>query len=348
MAAAGASAPTADAALATAKLHAVLRFAGGTTGAFVLAEAMGWYPTFLPALFAAMLLANLPGPLPGKAGIALLVVQLCGAYAAFAIASLLIESPLVLFGIVAIVLFSGFAKLARGGGMLPILLVMIAFATVPIITLTAPQQASLLALAFTRSMAVAVCVVWVVHVVWPARPDVKPPAPAAQLDRPIARAALSTLIVLPLMLVYLMFGITDALPVLITTVVLVTTFDPGQGASQGIAMMLANLIGGMVAVVAVTLLQLAPNLGTLALTAFLVGCLFAVRIGRGGPGGAVAVVTYNQAMVMFSLALVPGGADTGLWMSRLLQFGIASLFAVGMLSLLMVRRPDKDQLAGPA
>jgi hypothetical protein len=212
----------------------------------------------------------------------------------------------------------------------------------------APEQASALPLAFTRSTAVAVCMVWVVHVMWPARLEAKPPAPVAEVDRPMAKAALGTLIVLPLMLVYLMFGITDALPVLITSVVLVTTFDPGRGASQAVAMLLGNLIGGMTAVVAVTLLQLAPNLGTLVLTAFLIGCFFAIRIGRGGPGGAVAAVTYNQTIVMFGLALMPGGADTGLWISRLLQFGIASLFAVGMLTLLMVDRGDKDRAEAPA
>ena len=44
----------------SARLHTILRFAGGTTGAFVVSEAMGWYPTFLGPLLAGVLLANLP------------------------------------------------------------------------------------------------------------------------------------------------------------------------------------------------------------------------------------------------------------------------------------------------
>jgi hypothetical protein len=330
---------------ATARLHSVLRFAVGTTAGFALSEAMGWYPTFLAPLFAGMLLANLPAALPVKAGIALVVVQAGGAYGAFMFPSLLNETPYVLFGIVGLVLFACFANLARGRGMLPILLILIAFATVPIVTMATPDQAGALPLAFTRSMTVAVGMVWLVHSLWPKTAGRQPPAPMVIPASPIVLAVAGTAIVLPLMLVYLMYGITDALPVLITTVVLVTTFDPRRGATQGIAMMIGNFIGGMTAVVALALLRMAPNLAALSLIGFLVGAVFGSRIERGGPPGAVALVTYNQAMVMFSLALVPGGADTGLWMARLLQFAIACAFAVGMLTLLLPPRLPRSEIA---
>jgi hypothetical protein len=319
--------------IATARLHSVLRFAVGTTAAFVLCEAMGWYPTFLAPLFAAMLLGNLPGALPAKAGIALVVVQVGGAYAAFVFASLLRETPFVLFGTVGVVLFASFAALARGSSTLPILLILIAFATIPIVTIVAPQQAGLLPLAFTRSMAIAVCVLWLVHPLWPRTADAKPSAPVIVTGSPFFKAVAGTVIVLPLMLVYLLFGITDALPVLITTIVLVTTFDPRRGATQAVVMVIGNFMGGMAAIVALTLLQLAPGLATLALIVFLIGTAFGSRIERGGPGGAVGLITYNQTMVMFGLAIIPGGADPGLWMARLFQFSIAGMFAVGMMVL---------------
>jgi hypothetical protein len=146
-------------------------------------------------------------------------------------------------------------------------------------------------------------------------------------------AVAGTAIVMPLMLVYLMYGITDALPVLITTVVLVINFDPRRGATQGLAMMIGNFLGGIIAIVAFTLQQAAPNLATLALIGFLMASLFASRIERGGPGGAVALITFNQATVMFSLALAPGGSDPGLWVTRLVQFGMACTFAIGMMTL---------------
>lgn len=295
---------------------------------------MGWSPSFLAPLLAGVLLANLPVAPPLKVGLVLVAVQGVGAYSAYILTSMLHETPIVLFGAIALVLLLCFANLAQGRGFLPILLILISFSTIPVVTMVSPQQAGALPFAFTRGMAVAVVAVWIAHAVWTKVST--PAAPAAQKapELPIAKAITGVAIVLPLMLVYLMYGVTDALPVLITTVVLVINFDPKRSAMQGMAMMLGNFIGGLIALVSYALLQVAPSLWTLTLISFLVALLFAVRVERGGPGGAVGLVTFNQAMVLFSLSLVPGGASPGLWMTRLVQFGIACTFAVGTMSLL--------------
>ena len=300
---------------------------------------MGWYPSFLAPLLAGTLLANLPTGLPPKAGLALIVVQAGGAYAAFIFASLLHHAPIVHFGVTGLIVFLCFANIARGRGFLPLLLILIAFATVPIVTMVLPQQAGALPLAFVRAMIIAVVAVWTVHVLWPQTAKAQPPAAKPPLASPITVAAIGTSIVLPMMLVFLMYGITDALPLLITTIMLVINFDPRRGAAQGAVMVLGNFFGGMIAIAAFTLLRIAPNLAALGLILLLVAIVFAARIERGGPGGMVALMTFNQAMVMFSLALVPGGADTGLWSTRVFQFAVASAFAVGMMTLLLPRRP---------
>lgn len=322
---------------ALAHLHGVFRFAVGGTTALVICEAMGWYPTFLAPLLAAVLLANLPRGLPFKVGVVLILVQAAGAYAAFILSSLMHGTPVILFGAIALILLLCFANLAQGRGFLPILLVLISFSTIPIVTMIAPQQAGALPLAFTRGMALAVIVTWLVHSVWPKLADATPRAAPAASAYPIAMALTGVAIVLPLMLVYLMYGITDALPVLITTVVLVINFDPKRSATQGMAMMIANFFGGIVALVAYLLLQVAPSLLTLTLITFLIALFFGLQVERGGPRGAVGLITFNQAMVLFSLALAPGGSSAGLWGTRLLQFGIACVFAVGMMSLLWPR-----------
>ena len=81
----------------------------------------------------------------------------------------------------------------------------------------------------------------------------RPPA-AAPVHSPVSHALVGTAVVMPVMLVYLLFGIADALPVLVTTVLLVANFDPRQGATQGLAMMLGNFIGGLIGMVAFHLL----------------------------------------------------------------------------------------------
>lgn len=332
-----AAASSAAAVVDGATLHMILRFATGTAGAFIVSEAMGWYPSFLPPLLAGILLANLPTAPPFKLGVVLILVEALGSYGAYILTSLLHEAPVVLFGIIALLLLFCFATLAQGKAFLPILLVLISFSTVPIVTMLTPEYGGALPLAFTRGMLIAVVATWLVHAAWPKlAPPTASPAPASH-DFPLARALTGVAIVLPLMLVYLMYGITDALPVLITTVVLVINFDPARGAMQGAAMMIGNFIGGMVAILSFALLQTAPSLATLSLITFLVAIVFAGPVERGGPAGAVALITFNQAIVLFSLALAPGGSSSGLWVTRLVQFGIACTFAVGMMSLLFPR-----------
>ena len=318
--------------------HASLRFAVGTTGAFVLSEAMGWNPTFLAPLLAAVLIAKLPASPPLKVGLGLVIVQAAGAYAAYALTALMHETPIVLFGTIAVIILLCFANLARGGAYLPLLLVLISFATIPVVTMIVPQEASPLPFAYARAMAVAVMFLWIVHFFWPRLQAVEPPPPAVTLEDPVRLALTGTAIVMPLMLVYLMYSVTDALPILITTIVLIINFDPRKSSVQSVAMVIANFLGGMVALIAHSILLVAPSLATFAVVVFVIAALFGVQISRGGSSGAVALVTFNQAMVMFGLALTKD-SGLGIWGTRLFQFMVAGIFAVGMMSLLF-RRPS--------
>jgi len=317
-------------------MHGILRFGCGVTIALVTAEAFGWHPTFLAAILTATLLASLPSALPIKAGITLVLVQTGAAFAAFAISSLLRDTPFVLFGAIGLIIFLSFATIARGRGFLPVLLVLICFSTIPIVVMVSPQQAEALPFAFARAMAIAVAVVWLMHALWPRLVAKGPAAATSNLAAPVPMALAGTAIVLPLMLLYLMFGLTDALPVLITTVVLVVNFDRKRGAAQGLAMMIGNFFGGMIALLCSALLQIAPSLAALTLITLIMALLFAQRMERGGSGAAVGLITLNQAIIMFSLSLMPGSSP-GIWASRLLQFAIACAFAIGMMILLLPR-----------
>ena len=62
-----------------------------------------------------------------------------------------------------------------------------------------------------------------------------------------------------------------------------------------------------------------------------------------GYGRVRYVAAFLVSIVLFSLALVPGGASPGLWVTRLVQFGIACIFAVGMMSLLFPRLRALDR-----
>lgn len=325
----------------------MLRFAGGVTAAFVLAELMGWAPTFLPPLLTAVLLANLPFSPPLKVGLLLAGVMAFSALFAFALSSLLLGSPTVLFGCLAVIIFCALYTMAKGQAALPMTLLLLCVSAIPIVTLVVPAYADVLPIAMARGMAVAVLIVWTVFAIWPQTlpPAAKPPAaPGAS---PLRLALTGTAIIMPLLLAYLTLGLTDALPVLITTVLLVATFDVSQGALQGAVMVLGNLVGGFVGFGAYLLLGVTPVLPVLALITFMIAIMAGEVITRGGAVSALALLSFNQAMVIFSIALASPDSSSGIWLTRVLQFCLAWLFAIGMMWLMMPRqRPLQAARAG--
>ena len=332
----------------TAELHFVLRFSVSTTAAFVVCEGMGWQPSALAPVLTGVLLANLPVAPPPKVGLALVMVMGLSAWFSFFLTTYLSQTPHILFGAVGLIIFLCFAGLAQAKGQLPLTLLLICVTVIPVVTLTLSDYAGILPGLLVRAMILAILFTWAGFAIWP-RPSpksVEPSAPPA--TNPALAAALGTAIVLPLMLTYLLFGLTDAIPVLLTTALLVAKMEQERSAASAWAKLLGNFLGGFVAVAAYYLLAIAPSLATLAVIAFIIAFGFARQIVIGGVRGGNALLGYNAAMVIFSLALLKGPGNSGTWGARVVQFAIASTFAVGMMSLFwpLMRGPARSPKHG--
>jgi hypothetical protein len=321
----------------TARLHFVLRFSFGTTAAFIACEFMGWQPSALAPVLTAVLLANLPVSPPAKVGLALVIVMAISAWFAFLLTVWFNQAPHLLFAIIALIVFLALAGLAQAKAQLPLTLLLICITVVPVITLTLSEYAGIFPGLLVRSIALAIVFTWIAYAIWPRPSPKSPDPPAAASNAPIATAAIGTAIVLPLMLVYLLYAWTDAIPVLLTTTLIVAKMEEERGSASAWAKLLGNFLGGFVAVAAFYLLQIAPSLATLSLLTFIIGFGFALQIVNGGVRGGNALIAYNATMVILGLALLKGPANSGTWGARVVQFAIACTFAVGMMYLLMPR-----------
>jgi len=313
--------------------HATLRFAVGVTTAFVISEIMQWAPTFLAPVLATVLLTNLPGRPPLKVALGLMIVMTSTSLVAFAMASLLRGTPTVLFGLIGLFVFFSFYAMLRGSPPLPPLLFLICLATVPVIVMIAPAQAGQFPLALIRAMGVALLSIWAVYTLWPrvAPPKPAPAAPpGATASATMAFAGVA--IVMPLMLVYLLFGLVDALPTMIATVMLVANFDLQRGRMNAIGMIVGNFVGGLIALLLHMLLRTTPTLPFLTGLLFVTLLGFAQRIGAGGPAAGVAVLACNAMLIILSTAISSDQGTLSLWLVRVLQFAVAGAFAVGMMT----------------
>ena len=320
-----------------AKLQFVLRFSVATTAVFVICEWRGWQPSAMAPVLTAVVLANMPASPPVRVGLALVLVMGISAWFSFFLTLLLGQTPTLLFGLIGLIMFLAFAGLAQAKAQLPLTLLLMCIAVIPVVTLTLSQYAGILSGLLVRAMALAVIFTWIAFAIWPlpSPKSMDPPAPPSK--SPVAAAALGSAIVLPLMLVYMLFGLVDAIPVLLTTVLLVAKLEEERGAASGWAKLVGNFLGGFVAVAGYYVLSIAPSLAVLALITFLIGVAFGLQIVKGGVRGGNALLAYNATMVIFGLALLKGEANSGTWGARVVQFAIACTFAVGMMRLLMPR-----------
>ncbi|MHA6205964.1 DUF2955 domain-containing protein [Dyella soli] len=319
-------------------LHAALRFAVGVTGAFVACEVLQWTPTFLAPVLAAALLANLPARPSLKITLVLVLTMTAVSLFAFVISQLLHDTPTLLLGLIGLCMLLAFHAMAQRRARLPALLLLICLATIPVVAMIAPAQVDILPTALVRGIALALLMIWIVHVPWP-RTAVPASAPQVAADPagPLALALVSTAIVLPLMLVYLLLGLADALPVLVATVMLVANFDPQRSRMHALGMVVGNIAGGMLGLFVYTLVAFIPTLPFFALLLFLVLFGFGQRIAAGGPTAVVALIACNTMLIILGSALASGPGSSLLWLTRLSQFVLAGVFAVSMLNLLWHR-----------
>ena len=325
----------------------MLRFAFGVTLAFVASELLEWIPTFLAPVLVAVVLVNVPVRPPLKVGVGLIVIIAAAALIALFLCAVLRGAPAILFGATALVVFLALHAIAQGRPRIAPILLLICVTAIPVVALESQSAASAFAWALVRAMCFAVLVVWIAHLLWPKVMPPRPAASAAPLSPDVAlkNALLGTAILTPLMLVYLMFGIADALPVLIGSVMIVANLDFRSGRKQAVALVIGNTAGGIASLALFLLLVLNPSVVTLTLILLVAALAFGWRITAGDPMAAVVLVAFNAMMIVFSSSLLSDNGTFSIWVTRLTQFLIAGAFAIGMMALLWPRNDKPAQKA---
>lgn len=328
-----------------ARLHFILRFAVGTTLGFTVCEYMNWQPSALCAVLSGIMNAKLPVAPPLKVGLALVLVMFLSAHIANALSVWLHLAPLILFGLVGLILFLAFYGLAQAKAQLPLTLLLICLAIIPVLTLTYPDRAFRMAEVLTRAMGLAVINCWIMHAIWPKVAKIEPAPPQLAVADPVATAAIGALIVLPVMLVYWLFGLTDAMPVLLQVVLLVAKMEEERSKATAFAKLTSNFLGGFVGLGAYMVLGIAPSLVTFTLITFIMSMYFGYQISKGGIRGSNAELAFNATMIIFGIFILKGDANAGAWAARIVQFFIGCSFAVGMMALLWPRIQTARQQA---
>lgn len=309
---------------------------------FALGMLFNWPVFYLAAVFAA-LFTQAPVPMPVSAGVRLLGLSAIMLAAAWVLSAALLPYPIVFLACVALALGAALRAAIQGANVLVVVLAMLAALLVPFLAKLSLGLAGLVSVWLVINMALAMLAGWAAFALFPAGPlpetSVSQKAPAFDPERRLARMCLVSI---PFAVFF--FAIeSDAALVLIFVAILATQLAASTAAGPVVArvMMLANVLGGIAAVLIYEALVIAPFLPLAMLLVFAACLFFAARAAAGNPlaGSALTAVLI---LVGGSLGPISDGAEVKM-LTRLWQVGLALIYILSAFVLVDRWLPEKEQ-----
>jgi uncharacterized membrane protein YccC len=324
---------------ASANRHA-LRIALAATLAFTIAELANWEFSFLAPMLAVQFLAAARSAPGLRQGAAVPLVILIATSLALGISTLTVLTPVVLLLLISLVICLSFYGQRRGAPNVVMLLIQISFCCIPVIHAISFDLAFLFMTALIQGSIAAIITVWVVYWLIPSPPirnGGEPPSPAPPGHEPAvaARIALSdTLILLPVLVAFIMRGDINNIIVLMIALNLLRAVEPEQSGRIATAIILGNVVGGAIAVLAYQFVDLGGSLVFFVLIVLAMSLWFGGRIVGGGPKAPVYAIAFATFLLMLGLGVspLPGGSEE-LFATRIIKILIASAYTIGALSL---------------
>ena len=324
--------------LTEADRHA-LRIAVAATLSFAVAELLDWDFSFLGPLLSVQLLAASRQAPPWRSLVAVPILMLFSTGTALLVSVALEQAPLTLLMMVGLVFFLSFHAHRLGAPPLATLLVQIGFASVPLIAVSSAELAIGFVGGLFAAAVTAVITVWLAYAFMPAAPS---PAgggaarPTRTAEASSARVALlDTLVLLPLLVLFILGEDTNDVVILIVTITVLRSYAPGAGTRAALGLLIGNLIGGAAAALAYGFVSLTGSFVSFVLV-LLASCLiFGDRIAKGAAKAPLFTIALATFILIFGMAVSPlpgGGAE--LFTTRLLKIAVAVLYVTGALALL--------------
>lgn len=316
----------------------ILRYALGSTIAMAVAMGVNWQLSFLTPVLCLGFFAS-PAPRPSlKQGVGFVATIAVACIAGLMLGSYLISYPLVYIPFTGLVLLRLFYMKASGRSPMLTMWLLIALLVIPLITITSPDIANMVAAGILIGAAATVLVVWLAHGLLPDPPDThgvgvptaEPSSPALPpaMER-FKTAAISTLVVLPVLILFYSFRLQSALLILVFVGLL--TSQPGFATNlkAGGALVIGNAIGGAAAILVYELLVMVPEFYFLIIVTLLAGLFFGARVFSDKPTAKLYAMAFSTLLLVIGSTTASGSEEAGSKVyTRILQITIAVVWVV--------------------
>jgi hypothetical protein len=329
------------------------RMAFAATAAFAIAEYYRWDFSFFAPMLAVQILAAMPSPPAFRQGIAIPLTIFVATTLALAVSAMFAGKPGVLLILVGLVIFWTFYGRRAGAPGVVMLLTQIAFCCVPVISTISFELAHTFANALLWGSIAALITVWLAHLLFPA--PAQSPSAAAPVTPPnlpaigAARGAfVDMLILLPLLVAFILGGNINNIIILIISLNLLREVESSRRSQVAWALLIGNLLGGALGVLAYQFVILANNSFVFfTLIVLLASLWFGGRFARRTAYAPVYGIAFATFILILGLGVspLPMGSEEA-FVPRILKILLATAYVIGALSLVAIRaRPNADRRA---
>ena len=310
----------------------VFRLAVGSTLAVALAFSIEWPLAFLTPVFTVVFL-SLPLPkLNLVQGLALMLMTLVAVFIGASLAIFLLPFPLIFIIVLGLGLFHAYYLLNRGGPFWFVANLLISLLLMPMLASIHGVLATSISAGFIISAWVAILMIYLSQFLIPDAAEATLPKKPGLVKGyvPIAadKALKSTIVVLPLATLFIIWGLTDLILVMIFTAIFTLSPDISKGQEAVRNSLISTLIGGAAAFIIYWMCVAVPQLHFFIILYFSIALLFANRIFSGQPGAQFFSSALTTLLVVFHGSLGENKEFVSVFISRISLIAMAGIYVV--------------------
>ena len=314
---------------ATENLHGILRYAIGSAIIMMIALGLDYQLAyFTPVLALNFLAPGAKAPTLKSSGAFLFTVAIAS-LAGVIFSRLFIDYPLVFLPLLVLILFHLYYTTALQS--MKVWLI-ISLLLIPMMWMQSPELGSVVAVNLVLNATLALLMVWLVYFIFPGNETVIAGSKKAAVEQLSSRqrffsALTKTIVVTPVLILFFVFSWSGAMLILFFIAIL--SMNPATANKKtSIAMILANLGGGLAAIVVFNLLTIVTNFLYSGILTLLVGLLFGTGLfGRKPVSPLFGMAFSTFLLILGNVISLAGEAGNMVW-TRIFQISVAMLYMV--------------------
>jgi hypothetical protein len=319
-----------------------LRIALAVAASFTVAVAQSEVIPFLGAIFATQFLMSSRRPIGVAQAIGFIAVMLLAGQGFMILTGLLGERPIPFLLVLGLIYFACFiAQLQGRGGPVPGLILTIGVVAPLLGVLDQDLGASIVAI-LGKAAANGVLFAWLAQAAFPDPGSVDAgPLPAPAIHPGASRIALANTVIVLVVFTFCLVNnnLSTAAVLPLTVISLLGQIDLTTSPRAALGLVIVNLLGGIVASIAFTIVQLRPELSWLFLILLVVGLLFGGRAAADARTGKVYAGVLITFLILFGLGVSPlPGSSAEAFSTRIGYVLTAVLYTLVMVGLIWPKR----------